>query len=58
MAEFTYNNTKNSRISYKSFELNCNYHFCIFYKENIDFYYKSKPTDNLAYNLTEFIVIY
>ena len=33
MAKFAYNNAKNTSTGHTLFELNCGYHFCIFYKE-------------------------
>ena len=38
IAKFAYNNTKNTNINHLSFELNCRYYFCIFYKEDFDPY--------------------
>ena len=34
MAEFAYNNTKNTKTGYTPFELNFGYYFCIFFEEN------------------------
>ena len=36
MAEFAYNNTKNASIGHTPFELNCGYHPCISYEEDLD----------------------
>ena len=36
MAEFVYNNTKNTSTGHTPFELNCVYHSRLFYKEDID----------------------
>ena len=57
MAEFAYNNAKNASIGYTSFELNCGYHLCVYYKKDVDFYSKSKSADNLANDLKEFMVV-
>ena len=34
MAEFAYNNAKNSSTGHTPFELNCSYHCCVSFKEN------------------------
>lgn len=36
IAEFVYNNVKNTNTSYMSFKLNCGYHLNILYKENVN----------------------
>ena len=36
MSEFTYNNSKNASTSNMPFELNCNYHLCMLYEEEVD----------------------
>ena len=48
MAKFAYNNAKNASTSHTSFKLNCDYHFCVFYKEDLDPRSKSKAADELA----------
>lgn len=53
MAEFTYNNTKNASSSHTLFELNCNYYFCMFYKEDINSWFKSKLANELFLELWE-----
>ena len=58
MDEFAYNNIKNASTIYISWELYCGYHFCIFYKENIDFCSKSKLANNLTSKLREFMAVY
>ena len=58
MAEFTYNNTKNTSISHTPFEFNYGYHSCVFYKKHISFCFKSKLTDELSINLRELITVY
>ena len=57
MAEFTYNNTKNTSISYIPFELNCGYHPKVFFEENVDFCSKSCSANKLAEKLRELIEI-
>ena len=44
---------KNANINYIFFEQNCGYHLCVFYKKNIDLYFKSKLANNLASKLRE-----
>ncbi len=51
MAEFANNNVKTMSISHTPFELHCSYYFRIFYKEDIDSYFKSKSTDKLLIKL-------
>ena len=58
MAEFDYNNVKNASISYTPFELNCDYHFYISYKEDIDPCSQSKLADNLANELKKLMAMY
>ena len=36
MAKFAYNNAKNASTSHTLFELNCGYHFCVSFNENIN----------------------
>ena len=57
MAEFAYNNAKNTSTSHTSFELNCGYHPCVSYKENVDPCSKSKSVDDLANDLTELMIV-
>ena len=47
MAEFAYNNAKNTSIGYMPFELNCGYHPYVSYKKNINLHSKSKTADEL-----------
>ena len=51
IAEFAYNNTQNVSTGYISFELNCKYYFCIFYKKNFNLYSKSKTVKKLSFKL-------
>ena len=57
MAEFAYNNAKNVGIGHTLFELNCGYHLCVSYKENVDPRSKSKLADDLANNLRELMMV-
>lgn len=51
ITKFAYNNTKNASTGYALFELNCDYHFCVSYKEDIDLYSKSKLANKLLSQL-------
>ena len=59
MAEFAYNNAKNASTSYTAFELNCKYHFRVFYKEEeiLDLHFKSKTTEKLSSKLQKLMII-
>ena len=57
MAEFAYNNTKNASISHILFEFNCGYHPRVFFKENVDFYSKSRFVNELVKELRELMEI-
>ena len=58
MAEFAYNNAKNTSTGYISFELNCGFHPRVFYEEDIDSCSKSKTVDQLATELETFMSVY
>ena len=57
MAEFDYNNAKNATISYIPFELNCGYHFCVFYEKDLDLRSKSRIAEKLSSELQELITV-
>ena len=57
MVEFAYNNAMNASTGYKPFELNCDYHPCVSYEENIDPRFKSKSADDLANDLRELMIV-
>ena len=57
MVEFAYNNAKNASTGYIPFELNCGYHPCVFYKEDVDLHSKPKSADDLANNLRELMAV-
>ena len=57
MAEFAYNNAKNASIGHTRFELNCNYHLRMSYKEDVDPRSKSKLADELSAELKELIIV-
>ena len=58
MVEFAYNNAKNASTNYTSFELNCGYHPCVSYEENLDPYSKSKTIKKLFFELQDLMVAY
>lgn len=47
MAKFAYNNAKNININHTLFELNYGYYPYVFYKKDIDPYFKSKSVNKL-----------
>ena len=51
MAEFAYNNTKNTNNNYTPLKLNCRFHPRVSYKEDINSRSKSKIVDQLATEL-------
>ena len=51
MAEFAYNNAKNTSTSYMLFELNCGYHPWVFYEKNLDSRSQSKIAKELSSEL-------
>lgn len=58
MAEFAYNNTKNTSIGHMSFKLNCGYHFYIFFEDEINPCLRSHSANKLAKELKDLILIY
>ncbi len=57
MAEFVYNNAKNTSTSHTSFELNCGYHPRVFFKKDADLCLRSCFTNKLAKKLRELMEI-
>ena len=57
MAEFAYNNAKNSSTGHILFELNCGYHPCVSYKKDLDPYSKSKIVEELSSKLQNIMAI-
>ena len=57
MAEFTYNNAKNTSISHILFKLHYSYHSKVLFKKNVDSYLKSYSIDKLAEKLRELIKV-
>lgn len=55
MANFVYNNTKNANINHMFFKFNYSYYLRVFFKNNIDFYFKSHSTNKLTKKLRELI---
>lgn len=58
MVKFAYNNVKNTSINYIFFELNFGYYLGIFYKKDVNSYFKYKSANNLANNLIKYMIVY
>ena len=58
IAEFAYNNAKNANTGRTLFELNCGYHPCVSYKEDLDPYSKSKIMEELSSELQNLMAVY
>ena len=58
MAEFAYNNSKNTSIGHRPFELNCDYHPWMSYKEDVNPRSQSKSAGKLSEKLRELIIVY
>ena len=57
MAEFAYNNTKNTSIGHTLFKLDCGYHPKVFFEEDVDPHSKYYSTNKLVEELKELIEI-
>ena len=57
MAEFAYNNAKNSSTGHMPFKLNCGYHPCVFFEKNTDPCSQSKSADKLLANLRDLMTV-
>ena len=57
MAEFIYNNAKNTSIDHMLFKFNCKYHLRVFYEEDFDPYSKSRTVEKLSSKLQELITM-
>ena len=57
MAEFAYNNSKNTSTSYTPFELNCGYYPWMSYKEEANFCSQSKLAEKLSAELREMMIV-
>ena len=58
MAEFAYNDAKNTTIKYTLFESNCRYHPRVSYKKEVDPRSKSKAADKLTKKLRNLMAAY
>ncbi len=58
IANYAYNNTKNTSISHTPFKLNCNYHTKILFEDKANPHLRSCSTNKLAKKLRELIEIY
>ena len=57
MAEFAYNNAKNTSTSHTPFELNYGYHSRMSYKEKVNPYSQSKSVDKLLAKLKKLMIV-
>ena len=57
MAEFAYNNAKNTSTGHTFFKLNCGYHPCVSYKEDLDPRLKSKVAEELSFKLQSLMAV-
>ena len=57
MAEFAYNNAKNSSTGHTPVELNCGYHPCVYFEEDTDPYSQSKLADKLSAEIRDLITV-
>ena len=57
MAEFAYNNAKNTSTDHTLFELNCGYHPQMSYEEDVDPRSQSKSADKLSAEPRELIIV-
>ncbi len=58
MAEFAYNNAKNTSTGHTLFKLNCGYHSKVFFKKDIDPHVRSRSTNKLANELRELMEVW
>ena len=57
MAKFVYNNAKNTSTGHTPFELNCDYHLCVFFKEDTNPRSQLKTTDELSIELQKLMTV-
>ena len=57
MAEFAYNNAKNASTGYTPFKLNCGYHPCVSYEEDLNPHLKSRTAEELSSELRELMTV-
>ena len=53
MTKFVYNNSKNASINHIFFKLNYKYYLFIFYKKNLDFYFKVKKHKKIVFQVSK-----
>ena len=58
IAEFAYNNAKNTSTGHTPFELNYGYYPQMSYKEDVDLGFQSKSVNKLSAKLSELMIIY
>ena len=58
IAEFAYNNAKNTSTSFTPFKLNCGYHPWVFYKKDLDPRSKLRTAEELSFKLRELMTVY
>ena len=58
MAKFAYNNAQNANNGHTLFELNCEYHSLVFFKEDIDHYSESKLANELLAKLWKLMTVW
>ena len=57
MAEFAYNNAKNTGSGHTFFELNYSYHPQMLYKNDVNLHFKSKLVNKLLTKLRKLIIV-
>lgn len=57
MIKFVNNYVKNTSFGYMSFELNYDYHLCVYFKDDINLFSKFYSTDKLAIEQKYLILI-
>ena len=58
MAEFAYNNAKNTSTRYVLFELNCKYHLCVSCKKDVNSRSRSEVANEMTKKLRNFMTVY
>ena len=58
MAEFAYNNAKNTSNGHIFFELYCGYHLCVSYEEDFDLRWKSRTMEELSSEPRDLMTVY
>ena len=57
MAEFAYNNAKNTNTGYTLFKLNYRYYLCIFYKKNFNLYSKLRIAKKQSFKIQKLMIV-